>query len=40
MNYITSIAVRREIRNKLASLGKKDQTFDEIITSLLAKSEE
>ena len=33
----TSIAISRDIRNQLASIGTKDATFDEIIQSLLEK---
>lgn len=35
----TSISINRETRNKIARLGKKGQTFDEIIRELLAKWE-
>jgi hypothetical protein len=31
----TTLTVTRETRNRLASLGTKDQTFDEIISALL-----
>lgn len=34
---MTSIAIQKETRNQLASLGTKDSTFDEIIQSLLEK---
>lgn len=33
----TSIAVSKTIRNQLASLGKKDSTFNEIIQKLIKK---
>jgi len=32
---MTSIAIQKETRNQLASLGTKDSTFDEIIRTLL-----
>ena len=32
---MTSIAIRMETRNQLASLGTKDSTFDQIIGLLL-----
>lgn len=32
---MTSIAIKKETRNQLASLGTKDSTFDEIIRTLL-----
>ena len=31
----TTITLSKETRNKLATLGKKDQTFDQIISKLL-----
>ena len=34
-NITTSIAIRKETRNHLASLGTKDSTFDEIIQKLI-----
>ena len=33
-------ALSKETRNKLAEMGKKTQTFDEIVTNLIAKSNE
>ena len=35
MMTMTSIAIQKETRNQLASLGTKDSTFDEIIRTLL-----
>lgn len=35
MMAMTSIAIQKETRNQLASLGTKDSTFDEIIRTLL-----
>ncbi len=32
---MTSISIKKETRNQLASLGDKDSTFDEIIRVLL-----
>ena len=32
---MTSIAIQKETRDQLASLGTKDSTFDEIIRTLL-----
>ena len=37
MMSMTSIAIHKETRNQLASLGNKDSTFDEIIQELLKK---
>ena len=34
---ITSIAIKKETRNQLASLGTKDSTFDDIIQNLIKK---
>lgn len=34
----TCIRVARETRDKLAKLGNKNQTFDQIVNSLLEKS--
>jgi len=31
----TTIAIRKETRDQLASIAKKDQTYDEVIKSLL-----
>ncbi len=36
---ITTIPVRREIRDRLKSLGLKGQTYDEIISQLIAHVE-
>lgn len=33
----TSIAISKETRDQLATLGKKDQNFEEIIKELLRK---
>jgi len=33
----TSISLQKETRDKLATLGKKDQTFDQIISDLIEK---
>lgn len=35
ISNVTSIAIRKETRNHLASLGTKDSTFDEIIQKLI-----
>ena len=35
MMTMTSISIKKETRNQLASLGTKDSTFDEIIRTLL-----
>jgi len=35
MNKITSLRVTRETRNRLAEVGTKDETFDEIIQRLI-----
>ena len=35
MNNVTSLRVTRETRNRLADLGSKDETFDEIIQRLI-----
>ena len=37
MDDKTSIAVSKVIRNKLALLGNKDSTFDDIIQQLIKK---
>jgi len=37
-NQATCIRVARETRDKLAKRGSKDQTFDQIVNSLLEKS--
>ena len=37
MMTMTSISIKKETRNQLASLGTKDSTFDEIIRTLLAQ---
>lgn len=37
---MTSIAIQKETRNHLASLGTKDSTFDEIIQDLISKIQE
>ena len=37
---MTSIAIQKETRNQLASLGTKDSTFDEIIQDLISKIQE
>jgi hypothetical protein len=34
----TCLRVSRETRNKLAKLGGKDQTFDQIVNGLIEKS--
>ena len=34
---MTSIAIQKETRNQLASLGTKDSTFDTIIQELIKK---
>jgi hypothetical protein len=36
----TTIVLKKETRNKLASLGTKDSTFDEIIQDLISKIQE
>ena len=36
----TNIQVTREVRDKLASIGRKDDTYDDIIRRLLEKWEE
>jgi hypothetical protein len=36
----TTIALKRQTKEELAKLGKKDQTFDQIIRELLKKWEE
>jgi hypothetical protein len=35
VNNVTSLRVTRETRNRLADLGSKDETFDEIIQRLI-----
>jgi len=35
MNEITSLRVRRDTRNRLAEIGSKDETFDQIIQRLI-----
>ena len=35
MNRITSLRVSRETRNRLAEMGGKDDTFDQIIRRLI-----
>lgn len=37
---VTCVSVSKDTRDKLAKLGKKDQTFEEIILSLLPKERE
>ena len=37
MMTMTSISIKKETRNQLASLGTKDSTFDSIITELVKK---
>jgi len=37
MDKKTSIAILKETRNQLASIGTKDSTFDDIIKRLLKK---
>ncbi|MFZ1076763.1 MAG: hypothetical protein WAN47_04960 [Nitrosotalea sp.] len=37
MSSFTTIALSHKTRDKLAALGKKDQTFDEILNFLLEK---
>lgn len=37
MNNKTTIAIRKDVRNQLASLGDKGSTYDEIIQKLLSK---
>ena len=37
MMTMTSISIKKETRNQLASLGTKDSTFDEIIRTLLTQ---
>ena len=37
MMTMTSIAIQKETRNQLASLGTKDSTFDVIIQKLIKK---
>jgi len=38
MNEVTCLRVTRETRNKIAKMGSKDQTFDQIINDLIEKS--
>jgi len=40
MENKTSIAVSRKIRDRLAYLGTKDSTFDDILTNLLKSLED
>jgi len=35
MMTMTSISIKKETRNQLASIGTKDSTFDEIIQKLI-----
>jgi len=35
----TSISLQKETRDKLANIGRKDQTFDQIISNLIKKAE-
>jgi len=35
---LTTIALSHETRDKLAAIGKKNQTFDEIVNELLEKA--
>jgi len=35
MSKVTTIKIKRDTRNALAELGKKDDTFDDIIRELL-----
>lgn len=37
MKLLTTIAIKKQTRDKIASIGKKDQTFDQIIVELLKK---
>ena len=37
---VTCVRLSRETRDKLADMGKKTQTFDEIVTDLITKSNE
>lgn len=37
---VTCVRLSKETRNKLAEMGKKTQTFDEIVTNLITKSNE
>lgn len=37
MSSLTTIALTHQTRDKLASLGRKGQTFDEIVNDLLKK---
>ena len=36
---VTTIKLERSTRNKLASLGTKDSSFDDIVKNLLEKTE-
>lgn len=36
----TTIVLQKETRDRLASLAKKDQTFDEVVQLLIEKKEE
>ena len=36
MNEITSLRVSRETRNRLAEIGSKDESFDQIIQRLIS----
>lgn len=37
MSSLTTIALAHQTRDKLAALGKKGQTFDDIVNDLLKK---
>ena len=37
ITMMTTITIRNETRNQLASIGSKDSTFDDIIQELLRK---
>jgi len=38
MNEVTCLRVSRNTRDKLAKMGGKDQTFDQIVNGLIEKS--
>ena len=38
MKTITTISIEKKTKNKLESIGKKGQTFDEIVNVLLEKA--
>ena len=38
MNEVTCLRVSRNTRDKLAKIGGKDQTFDQIVNGLIEKS--